>query len=181
MRAIATAICLATLPMLTGCRGLLFPLILATRIAVVAAAAVHPRVVVVESPQLPPPLPEAYYSHVYEVSPLPPPPPSAIPLPPAQPPAPPPDGQLQPFDATEAHAEINSVDPSSCWPSGSVHGYGRARVTFAPSGTVQLVEITNPVHGQAPDSECISTKYGAATVQPFGGPSVAVYTTFYVR
>jgi hypothetical protein len=179
MRTIPTGICLAALPVLTtGCRGLLFPLLLATRIAVVAAAAVHPRVVVVESP---PPPPETYYSHAYEVPPLPPPPPSAVPPPSAQPPAPPPDGQLQPFDATEAHAEINAVEPSSCWPTGSVHGYGRARVTFAPNGTVQLVEITNPGRGQAPDSECISAKYGAATVQPFGGSSVAVYTTFFVR
>ena len=62
-----------------------------------------------------------------------------------------------------------------------MHGYGRARVTFATDGTVQLVELTTPVRGAVPDSACISTSYGAIHVPPFGGSSVAVYTTFFVR
>jgi hypothetical protein len=176
MRSIA-GLGLAALTMTTGCRGMLFPLLLATRIGVTAAVvASQPRVVVVESPQPVLVAPEMYYST--------PPPPPAPPLQSHPPPPPPPgpaEGQPQRFDAAAAHAELNAVDPSSCWPAGAVHGYGRARVTFAPNGTVQLVELTNPVHGTPPDSTCISQKYGSASVPPFGGSSVAVYATFYVR
>jgi hypothetical protein len=160
----------------TGCRGMLFPLVLAARIGVAAAVvASQPRVVVVESPQPVLVAPEGYYA-----APSPPPPP-----PPADVPAPPPQGALesqgQRFDAMAARAELDAVDPSACWPAGAVHGYGRARVTFAPNGTVQLVELTNPVRGAPPDSTCVSQRYGAATVPPFAGSSVAVYTTFFVR
>jgi len=167
---------LASLTVMTGCRGMLFPLLLATRIGVALAVATsHPRVVVVESPQPVVLAPEVYYA---------PPPPAAPPppsdLPPPPPPGPP-DAQGERFDATAARAELDAVDPSACWPAGAVHGYGRARVTFAPAGTVQLVELTNPVRGTPPDSACISQRYGSATVPSFGGSSVAVYTTFYVR
>jgi hypothetical protein len=169
---------LAALTMMTGCRGMLFPLLLATRIAATAVvvAASQPRVVVVESPRPVPEPPEVYYSSGYGMPPPPPPPPSVTP-----PPPPGASSPMQRFDAAGAHAELNAIDPSACWPAGTVHGYGKARVTFAPNGTVELVEITNPVQGTPPDSACVSEKYGSASVPPFGGSSVAVYATFYVR
>jgi hypothetical protein len=165
---------LTLMTLTTGCRGMLFPLLLATRIGVaVAVATSHPRVVVVESPEPVVLAPEVYYS-------APPPPPPRPDLPP--PPAPGASGgPVQRFDVTAAHAELDAIDPSECWPPGAVQGYGKARITFAPAGTVQLVELTNPVHGAPPDGACIAQKYGSAAVPPFGGSSVAVTTTFYVR
>ena len=140
-RLICLGVSAATLAFGTGCRAMLLPALIVSRVAFTAAvvAASQPRVVVVEAP-------------------------------------------LAPFDAAAAHASLSAVDPSACWAaSGGVHGYGRARVTFATDGTVQLVEITNPVRGAVPDSACISSSYGAIHVPPFGGSSVAVYTTFFVR
>jgi len=153
--------------MTAGCAPrLLFPAVLAT--AVVAEAVSHPRVVVVE--QLPPPPP------VMLVQPMPPPPPpSFVPPPPSSPPA------ARLFDQGAAHAALGAVDPSSCWPAGAVRGYGKARVTFSPDGTVKLVEITNPMPGPPPDNACISQKYGAVKVPPFDGGNVAASGTFFVR
>jgi hypothetical protein len=71
------------------------------------------------------------------------------------------------------------VDLSPCRPG--ARGYGKARITFAPAGTVQLVEITSPLQGPPPDSACVSAAYGKASVPPFAGRSVPVTTTFFVR
>jgi hypothetical protein len=83
------------------------------------------------------------------------------------------------FDPVAAHATLDAVDATACWPS-AAHGYGKARVTFAPDGTVQNVDIASPMPGISPDSACIGQTFGAATVWPFDGPSVTAYATFYL-
>jgi len=85
------------------------------------------------------------------------------------------------FDPVAAHGALDAINPTSCWAAGAAHGYGRARVTFGTGGTVQLVQITNPVQGASPDKECIARKYTSATVPPFHGTDVTAYTTFFVN
>jgi len=158
---------------LTGCgpRMLLpslFALRVATTAAVVAAATSRPRVIVVEE--------RVDYGDgpviVREA-----PPPLVAVSPPETPPAPP---SLPGFDPVAAHGAVESVDVSSCWAPGSAHGYGTARVTFNPSGTVELVEVVNPAQAAAVDATCVSQRYGALSLPAFSGGPVAVTGRFFV-
>jgi len=150
---------------LSGCgRGMMVPALFGLRVATTAAlvaAASTPRVVVVE--EYAPPEPFVVDEVALAAA--------SVPAPPAAPPG---------FDAVAAHGAVDSVDVSSCWPAGSVHGYGTARITFSPKGTVDLVEIVNPVQGAAVDGSCLSQKYGALSLPAFSGGPVAVRAKFFV-
>jgi hypothetical protein len=92
-----------------------------------------------------------------------------------------PESATPPFDAVRARSALEAIDVAHCWAPGAAHGYGKARVTFGPSGGVDRVEITNPPEGGLPDKACIARSYGAARVPTFEGAGVSVPATFYVR
>ncbi len=100
--------------------------------------------------------------------------PAAPPPPPA--PAPPPA-----FDAAAARAALDAIELGSCHAEGAPLGYGHARVTFSPDGTVRHVAIDSPSGLNDAAVRCIGAALGTATVPPFAGPAAAVPTPFYVR
>jgi hypothetical protein len=84
------------------------------------------------------------------------------------------------FDVGAARAKLAEVNLEDCR-SGGVHGYGRARVTFAPTGRVEGVDVASPEHVAPSDAACIEGHYREATVPSFDGAPVSAATTFYVR
>jgi hypothetical protein len=102
------------------------------------------------------------------------PPPRVAPPPPA--PAPPPA-----FDAPAARASLDSIELGTCRAQGAPLGYGHARVTFEPDGTVGRVAIDSPTGLSDAAVKCIGAALGAATVPRFSGPAAAVPAPFYVR
>jgi hypothetical protein len=92
------------------------------------------------------------------------------------------DGSPAPagFDPAQARAAVEAVDVAECWAPGSTHGMGVARVTFHPSGTVGLVEVTNPVDGASLDAACMARKYGSLRVTPYSGAPIAVTANIIV-
>ncbi len=83
------------------------------------------------------------------------------------------------FDPVAGRAAADAVDIASCWPAGSIHGYGSARVTFDPSGSVDSVEVASPDHSAPPDAACVVHQYATVKLPAFRAPAVTVRTTFY--
>jgi hypothetical protein len=100
------------------------------------------------------------------------------PAPPPPPPAPTPPAA---FDAAAARAALDGIDLGACQAEGAPLGYGHARVTFAPDGSVSRVAIESPSGLSSSAVRCIGAALGTATVPPFGGPASAIPTPFYVR
>ncbi len=119
-------------------------------------------VVVVESPPPPPP--------VYVVQA----PPRAAPPEPTPPPPP-------AFSPSAARASLEAVNLGTCRDGGAPLGYGHARVTFAPDGTVSRVTVDSPAGLNAAAVACIGGALGQASVPPFSGPAEEMPTPFYVR
>jgi hypothetical protein len=158
------AVLLVTLPATSGCgRG---ALALGTGMlvgAAIVASQEPPREEVVVYQNAPP---------VYVVS---------APPRPAPPPPPPAPAPVPAFNAAAARASLDGIELGACREQGAPVGYGHARVTFAPDGSVSHVAIDSPdgLSGQA--VKCIGAALGTATVPPFSGPASAVPTPFYVR
>jgi hypothetical protein len=86
----------------------------------------------------------------------------------------------RPFSIGAAHAKLGNVDISDCWPS-ATRGYGHIKVTFAPEGDAQLVEVLNPTRGApVPNKACIAERLRSVAVPAFDGSPVAVKTSFWV-
>jgi hypothetical protein len=100
------------------------------------------------------------------------------PAPPPPPPAPAPPAA---FDAAAARAALDGIELGPCHDQGAPLGYGHARVTFAPDGTVRHVAIDSPSGMSDAAVRCIGATLGTATVPPFGGPAAAIPAPFYVR
>lgn len=94
------------------------------------------------------------------------------------PPQPPP---AVPFDPTAARESLENVDLGACRAAGAPLGYGHARVTFRPDGTVSHVAIDSPAGLSDPAVRCIGAALGTATAPVFDGAPAAVPVPFYVR
>ena len=106
--------------------------------------------------------------------------PRTAPLPPLPPRALGPEPKMRSFDVGAARAKLSEVNLDDCAGAG-VHGYGRARVTFDPSGKVKSVDVASPEQLPVSDAACIKDRYAEATVPPFDGAPVVAATRFYVR
>jgi hypothetical protein len=96
-------------------------------------------------------------------------------------PPPPAPAPLPAFDAAAARAALDAIELGTCRADGAPLGYGHARVTFEPDGTVGHVAIDSPSGLSDAAVKCIGAVLGTATVPPFAGPAAAVPAPFYVR
>lgn len=110
--------------------------------------------------------------------------------PPPPPPAPPPsprdavpiDDGRRPFDPQAARAALSRIDVSPCADeAGAPRGYGHAKVTFNPDGSVSKVVIDEPKGLSDAAVECIGNRLGTATVPAFEGNLVVMGTSWYVH
>jgi hypothetical protein len=96
-------------------------------------------------------------------------------------PPPPPPAPPVPFDPAAAKESLEGVDLGACRASGAPLGYGHARVTFQPDGTVTHVAIDSPSGLSDSAVRCLGAALGTATAPPFEGAPAAVPAPFYVK
>jgi hypothetical protein len=85
------------------------------------------------------------------------------------------------LDPRVLRAAVERVDLSPCRAEGVPDGFGHARLTLRPDGSVSKVHIDAPSGMTREAALCLGTELGAARVPPFSGSSITVGTTFLVR
>jgi hypothetical protein len=96
-------------------------------------------------------------------------------------PPPPPPAPPVPFDAAAAKESLENVDLGACRAAGAPLGYGHARVTFQPDGTVSHVAIDSPSGLSDSAVRCLGAALGTATAPRFEGVPAALPAPFYVK
>jgi hypothetical protein len=85
------------------------------------------------------------------------------------------------LDPRVLRAAVERVDLSPCRAEGVPDGYGHARLTLRPEGSVSKVTIDAP-SGMTPEAvRCLGKELGDARVPPFSGSPITVGMTFLVR
>jgi hypothetical protein len=91
-------------------------------------------------------------------------------------------GGSSPFNPGNAAAALGPIASSvgSCKRADGPTGGGHAKITFAPSGNVQSVEIDGgPFPGTAVGG-CVAGKFRGAHISPFSGGPVTVGKSFSI-
>lgn len=91
-------------------------------------------------------------------------------------------GGTSPFNPGNAAASLGPIAASvgSCKRADGPTGGGHAKITFAPSGNVQSVEIDGgPFPGTAVGG-CVAGKFRGAHIAPFSGGPVTVGKSFSI-
>jgi hypothetical protein len=101
------------------------------------------------------------------------------------PPAPPPlgasDTEHLAFDPVPVLEAIDRLDLSPCTAYGALIGWGRARLTFEPSGMVSNVVVESSAGLSETAVECISAELSAVSASRFEGASITIGASYFVR
>jgi hypothetical protein len=101
------------------------------------------------------------------------------------PPAPPPLGATDPehaaFDPVPVLEAIDRLDLSPCTASGALIGWGRARLTFEPSGAVSNVVVESTAGLPETAVECIRAQLSGVSASRFEGAPITIGASYFVR
>jgi hypothetical protein len=101
------------------------------------------------------------------------------------PPAPPPlgagDMEHRAFDPVPVLEAIDQLDLSPCTAYGALIGWGRARLTFDPSGAVSNVVVESSADLSETAVECLSRELSAVSASRFEGDSITIGASYFVR
>ncbi len=86
-----------------------------------------------------------------------------------------------PFDVAAAGSALGSVDVSGCKSAGGPTGAGKARISFAPDGSVLQVYINDPPYAGTPTGGCIAGKLRAVRIPAYTGGVMTVGKSFVIQ
>ena len=125
--------------------------------------------------------PEVHPAYVPAPSDAPPPPPMLAP----RPSAPPEDARvpaLDSFDPIVARNALHAVDLRACHDAQAAPiGYGHAKVTFNPDGSVKTILVDSPAGLNEAVVACIGAKLSEARVPEFRGPATTAGFAFRIE
>ncbi len=101
------------------------------------------------------------------------------------PPAPPPMGVSEPdhtaFDPVPVLEAIDRLDLSPCTAYGALIGWGRARLTFEPSGVASKVVVESSAGLSETAVQCISVELSRVAAARFEGEPITIGASYFVR
>lgn len=84
------------------------------------------------------------------------------------------------FDQAAATAALSAAADAArtCKQDGGPTGSGKAKITFAPSGSVTSATIEGPPFAGTPVGGCVASAFSGARVPPFDGSPVSITKSF---